>query len=120
MLPRHPFMKEPLYELIKTMEVDLALGDDSFSLRIELFQSTTSSQWFRARLWRTEFYRLQSTFPQNELSGQPAHHPSDETIQVDWSPYLSQDYQYFQAGDQEAALQRVLDDVRRFLERVAG
>ncbi len=120
MLPRHPSMKGPLYELIKTMEVDLELGDDSFSLRIELFQSTASSQWFRARLWRTEFYRLQSTFPQDEHSGQPAHHPSDETIQVDWSPYPSQDYRYFQAGDPQAALQRVLDDVRHFLERVEG
>ena len=120
MLPRHPFIKGPLYELIKTMEVDLELGNDSFSLRIELFQSTSSSGWFRARLWRTEFYRLQSTFPQDTNSGQPAHHPSDEIIQIYWSPYPSQDYQYFQAEDPPAALQRVLDDVRRFVERVAG
>lgn len=119
-VPRYLSIKSPLYELIKTVECDLQVGDDGFSVRIELFRNITSSGWFRAHLWRTEFYRLQSTFPQKQPSGQPAHHPSDELIQIDWSSTLDQDYKDFQASDQEAALQQILDALRHFSDRMGG
>src|SRR5260370_7609984 len=77
-----------LYALVKTVEFDVVLGDDSFALRVELFQDKTRRQTFRANIWRNELYRIQSTFPQNPSTGRPEHQPSDEVILIDWSSNL--------------------------------
>ncbi len=118
MFQQHLSITSHMYDVIKVVEFDVDLGSDSFSLRIELLQSATAPDWFRAHVWRTELYRLQSTFPQDKQSGQPLHEPSDENILVDWSHYLAQNYKHFQASNPEAAMELVLDDIRRFLVRV--
>lgn len=120
MFQGHSSITSHMYEVIKVVEFDMDLDFDSFSLRIELLQSATAPDWFRVHVWRTELYRLQSTFPQDKQSGQPLHEPSDENILVDWSSCLSQDYKHFQANNPEAALELVLDDIQRFLVRVTG
>jgi hypothetical protein len=53
---------------------------DDLDLRIELFESLEAPGQFTARIWRVEYYRLQSTFPQQESGDTPAHMPSDELI----------------------------------------
>lgn len=116
----HPNVKSKLYELIKTIEFDVALGDDGFSLRIELFRSTSDSTSFRAHVWRTEFYRIQSTFPQNDITNEPEHLPSDELIMIDDSMHLKGNYSDFQAENEDVAIQLVLDDYKRFLNYVTG
>jgi hypothetical protein len=120
MFQGHSSITSHMHEVIKVVEFDVDLDFDSFSLRIELLQSAIAPDWFRVHVWRTEFYRLQATFPQDKQSGQPLHEPSDENILVDWSHYLAQDYKHFQASNPEAALELVLDDIRRFLVRITG
>src|SRR5260370_7469854 len=82
----------PLYALVKTVEFDVVLGDDSFALRVELFQDKTRSQTFRANIWRNELYRIQSTFPQNPSTGRPEHPPPDQPLPSASSPNLPANY----------------------------
>jgi len=116
----HSAVKSEIYELSRAIEFDVALGTDGFHLRIELFSAPTRPNTFRARVWRSEFYRIQSTFPQDSKTHQPADPPSDELIFVDFSTQLSGDYSNFRAQDETAALQLILDDCLQFLKRVTG
>ncbi len=110
-----------LYSLIKTVQFDVVPGDvDSFAVRIELFQDASNKRRFRADIWRNEFYRIQSTFPQNPSTGRPKHHSSDEVILIDWSTNVSGDYSVFEAANSNVALKIVLEDIRSTLDRVTG
>ncbi len=62
---KHRAMTSAVFELIQTFEFDMTLGDDSWPTRVELYQATTQPNLFRCRVWQAEFYRMQSTFPQN-------------------------------------------------------
>jgi hypothetical protein len=117
---QHPSITSPLFELAKTVEFNLEVAEDHFSLRVELFQDISNAQRFRARIWRLEVYRIQSTFPQNETDGQPADQPSDESIFVDTSAWLSQCYEDFRAETPDRAIQIILNDLRDFLVRTSG
>jgi len=105
-----------LYELVKTVEFDVVLGDDSFALRVELFEDKTRRRTFRANIWRNEFYRIQSTFPQNASTAQPEHQPSDEVILIDWSTNLRGNFSVFKATSSTAALNLVLKAIRAALD----
>src|SRR5258708_19781121 len=100
-----------LYALVKTVEFDVVLGDDSFALRVELFQGKTRRQTFRANIWRNELYRIQSTFPQNPSTGRPEHQPSDEVVLIDWSSNLRANYSAFKAASSPAALNMLLNAI---------
>src|SRR5262245_8392408 len=117
---QHPSITSPLFELVKTVEFNLGIAEDHLSLRLELFQDISDAQRFRARIWRLEMYRIQSTFPQNETDGQPADQPSDEYIFVDTSAWLSQRYEDFRAERPDNAIQFILNDLRDFLIRASG
>lgn len=108
------------YALVKTVQFDVALGDDSFALRVELFQDRTRRQMFRANIWREEFYRIQSTFPQNPSTGQPAHEPSDEVILIDWSTNVRANFSAFKAASSTVALNMVLKAIRAALDHATG
>ena len=116
----HSAVKSELYELVKTIEFDVALGEDGFNLRIELFRALSSQNHFRAHIWRSEFYRIQSTFPQDHETHKPVDPSSDELIFIDYSSQLYGDYSDFQAEDEATALQLILDDCQRFLKRISG
>jgi len=105
-----------LYALVKTVEFDVVLGDDSFALRVELFQDKTRRRTFRANIWRSEFYRIQSTFPQNPSTGLPEHQPSDEVVLIDWSANVRGNYSVFKAASSTAALNMVLKVIRAALD----
>jgi hypothetical protein len=112
--------KGNLYKLVKTVEFDVALGDDSFALRVELLQDTVRKQAFRANVWRNEFYRIQPTFPEHPKTGRPQHRPSDEVILIDWSSNIAGEYSEFEAPGPAVALKTVLKDIRGTLDRAAG
>ena len=115
----HPLVKSEIYELIKTIEFDVAIGEEGFSLRIELFRASSSPNEFRAHIWRREFFRIQSTFPQDAKTHEPVDPPSDEMIFVDDSHQLQGRYDHFHAESESAAIQLILEDVRRRLEHIA-
>jgi hypothetical protein len=71
-------------------------------------------------MWRTEFFRIQSTFPQAGSTGEPEHHPSDEVILVDWSHNLAGQYSDFEAENPDAALNAVLEDFRHWMGDTLG
>ena len=109
-----------VYALVKTVEFDVDLDDDSFALRVELFQDKTRRRTFRAKIWRNEFYRIQSTFPQLPSTGQPEHQPSDEVILIDWSTNVRGNYSIFKAPSSAAALNMVLKAIRAALDHTTG
>lgn len=116
----HAFVKSEIYELIRTIEFDVEVGDDDFLLRVELFRAKSDSNYFRAHVWRREFFTIQSTFPQDAGTHEPVDPPSDEMIFVDDSHQLSGDYSHFQAESDTAALQMILDDFQSRLKHIAG
>ncbi len=113
----HPNIISSVYELLKVLEFDLDLGDDRFPLRLEIFRSLDDSCLFRARIWRTEFFRIQSSFPQED--GKPSHDPSDELILLDFSDYLAENYDDFRANSIEAAIDLIFEDLKHFLDKTS-
>ncbi len=116
----HSSITSPVFELAKVIEFDIQIGDDGYGIRVELLQELSDGNRFRARLWRNEFFRIQSTFPQIENTGHPADGPSDEAIYVDSDDWLSGHYRDFRAETPESALQTVLNAFRNFLVHTMG
>ena len=108
-----------MFELVRTFEVDAALGVELVPLRVELFRSTKDTRRFRYRLWRLEFYRIQPSFPQEQV-GLPAQTPSDEEFLVDWSAFLTGGISEFIAESVDEAVGRMADDLRSRLEASGG
>ena len=111
----HSAVTSPIYELARSLEVDLQLGDDSQTFRIELFRNTEKADHFRCHVWELEMFRLKPTFPQD---GEPAH-VSDDVLMVDRGIPRSQiayPREDIVAPDIDAALEIVLNDLKAFLE----
>lgn len=115
----HQAITSPIFELKRTVEFDITLSEDFFPVRIEVFQDIANPNQFRCRIWQLEYYRVQPTFPQDG-DGNPSEEGADEAIWVDWEYQLANDYQCFTAQDTDAALTKILDDVRKFLLRTTG
>ena len=116
---QHSAVTTPVYELIKTLELDIRLGDDSYTFRIELFVDTEHENRFRCRVWEFEMFRLVPTFPQNE-QGEPVH-ISDDVMMVDRGIPRSR-VQYpvedIVAPSVDAAVEIVLRDLKDHLDHV--
>jgi len=115
----HPAITSSVFELIKTLELDVQLGANSWSIRIELFKDTETKSRFRCHVWELELFRLTPTFPEGR-DNQPAH-TSDDVLMVDRGiprSRISYPKEDIVAPDAEAALEIVLDDLKRFLEYV--
>lgn len=110
-----------MFELVKTVESDIRLGDDTWSIRIELLRDRETRDHFRCHVWVSEQFRLTPTFPRDEYD-QPTH-ISDDVLMVERGiarsriAYPKED---IVASDVEVALQIVLGDLKRFLEHVTG
>jgi hypothetical protein len=113
----HSAVTSPIYELAKTFELDIQLGEDSFTMRIELFRNTEKEDHFRCHVWELEMFRLTPTCPMDE-DNQPAH-ICDDVLMVDRGiprshiPYPLED---IVAPNIDAALEIVLNDLKGFLE----
>jgi hypothetical protein len=117
----HSAVTSPLFELVKVVELDIQLGEDSWSTRIELFQSTEATDHFRCHVWELELFRLTPSFPRDE-DGLPAH-ISDDVLMVERGiahRKISYPMEDIVASDVNAALKIVVEDLKRFLERVTG
>ena len=56
---KHPNVISAVYELAKTVEVDIQLSDeDAWISRIELFRDTEQPDRYRCRVWELELFRL--------------------------------------------------------------
>lgn len=113
----HSAVSSPIYELAKTCELDIQLGDDSYTLRIELFRNTEKEGHFRCHAWELEMFRLVPTFPRDE-GNEPAH-SCDDVVMVDRGiPRSSIRYpvEDIVAPSVDAAFEIVLGDLKRFLE----
>lgn len=114
----HSAVTSSVYKLVKTIEVDIQLGDDSWTTRIELLRNTEKKNRFRCHVWEFESFRLTPTFPMNE-KGQPSH-VSDDLIMVERgiarSDIATRTHESFVASSIDAALDMIIDDLKRFLE----
>jgi hypothetical protein len=124
MLLKHRCIKSPVFKLIDVYEFDIefpiAEDDvDSFSIKIELFQSTKDQNIYRYKIWRNEYFRIQSTSPQNEF-GDPEHQPSDEDIIVRLSlPHLRNSGEIF-AKNSDEAFKIFIDNLNKSFEHITS
>lgn len=54
---------EHIYELLKVLGFSIDIYNACFTLKLELLQYTSDSNCFRAHIWHSGFYQIQSTFP---------------------------------------------------------
>jgi hypothetical protein len=67
------------FVLVRVTELELSLGSqDNALLRVETLESRSNPGTFKARIWRLEHFRIQSSFPQQ--LGIPMSEHSDERI----------------------------------------
>ncbi|EKD81096.1 MAG: hypothetical protein ACD_39C01981G0003 [uncultured bacterium] len=120
---RHSRITSPTFVLIRTLEFDLDLSNqddaDMFSLRVELFQALSDSEVFRYKVWRTESFRIQSTFPQGR-SGLPRHKASDENILIEFGVKYFGNVDSFRAKTVEKATMKIMRNFRRAIEHISG
>jgi len=118
----HSAITSPVFELVKVIELDITLGDVFIPTRIEILQDTGRTDFFRCRVWELELFHLTPTFPMDE-DGKPLHISSD-VIQVERSAtyriFRDLSYEGYVAADADAALQKIIDDLKSFLEHVTG
>jgi len=113
----HSAVRSPIYELAKTFELDIDLGEYSYSLRIELFRNTDRENQFRCHAWELERFRLVPTSPQ-DANGKPAHE-CDDVVMVDRGiPRSAIRYplEDIVAPSVDAAVEIVLKDLKTYLE----
>ena len=88
---------------------------------MELFRDTERADHFRCHVWELELFRLTPSFPQDD-NGLPAH-ITDDTIMVERGiahQRLNYPREDIIASNVEAALEVVIDDLKRFLEHTTG
>ena len=107
-------LKERLRVLVDTVELSVPLEDDELLLRIEIFESVAQPRHYSARIWLSEFYRIQSTFPQDE-DGEPAHEPSDELILKEFNWWKSPLDEPVEFPDYLAARHHLLEGLAQWL-----
>src|SRR5438034_11614175 len=113
----HSAVASPIYEFAGTFELDIRLGDELISMRIELFRNSVEKDHFRCHVWELEMFQLIPTLPRNK-NNEPAH-ICDDVLMVDRGiprshiPYPEQD---IVAPNVNAALEIVLNDLKQFLE----
>jgi hypothetical protein len=119
----HRAVKSSIFELAKTVELDIHFNDeDAFTTRIELFRDTEQPNRFRCHVWERELFRLTPSFPRNDANV-PAH-VTDDHIMVErgipHSEIASILNETFEAPSVEAALNMVIEDLKKFLEHATG
>ncbi len=115
----HKCITSSIFELVKTIETDIDFGDDSWSIRIELFRDTEAINYYRCHVWEMELFRLTPSFPKDD-----ADRPKDITddiIMVDRGIAHSKiDYKRFKANNDDEAVEIIIDDLKYYLEHVTG
>jgi len=102
-----PEIAGPMFELVRTVEFDVLIGDAGIPIRIELFQAMDEPMRFRARVWQREELKPPAG------TEAPAKEPERAMPEIltERAADLGDDYLDFEAEDSEAALQAVLTDL---------
>ena len=108
-----------VFELVRTVEVDLEIEDDAWPVRVEIYRDDEDEANFRARVWLLETFRIQPTFPQNEAGG-PQDQAADEEVLIEWTYNLEQDFESFHAESDTEALSIVLSALESFATQLSG
>ena len=111
----HSAITSAIFTLARVVEVDLALGEESWSERIEIWQDSEDSTRFRCRFWETEPFRLIPSFPRDE-QGEPAHQTEDTLLVERSLTGQGITLEPFHAATIEEAVTIALGDLRRFIE----
>jgi hypothetical protein len=117
----HSSITSSVFELVKTVEVDIRFGEDSWTTRIELLRDTEKSDHFRCHVWELEFHRLTPSFPRDE-NNEPAH-ITDARIFVERGiahSRINYPLEDIIASDIDSALEVAVSDLKKFLEHVTG
>lgn len=115
----HPCIKSPLFKVVSTFEIDVEFGDDSFTLRIELFRSHANSKLYRYRISRTEMFSMQPMFPEDEKGSPPE--PTTETIFIEeWGLKYLLSGEEFRANNNRGAIAKIIKDFGKALEHVSS
>lgn len=119
----HRAVTSPVFELVKVIELDIRMSDEeAWTTRIELFREMEQSDVYRCRVWESEMFRLTPSFPRN-AENEPAH-VTDDTIMVErgiaGSDIASRLSKPFNARSAEAALEMVVEDLKKFIEHAMG
>jgi hypothetical protein len=107
----------PVFILVRTLELEVDLGDAPLVLRVEILEARHQEQLYRARLWRRELYRMVPSFPRGE-DDEPSER-TDDTMFVEWPELLQGEYDAIVAQSADAAEEKVLDDLRHSLAAAA-
>ncbi|MEC7520621.1 MAG: hypothetical protein VYE22_12180 [Myxococcota bacterium] len=102
-----------IFERVRTLELDVELGGEPMTLRLELFKARHQAQLYRARLWRRELFRMTPSFPRDD-DDQPTER-TDDTLFVDWSDFLEDDLEELIASSDEQAEEKALGELRKAL-----
>lgn len=102
-----------VFVLYRTLEIDVELGGDPHVVRVELFRAAAEQGVYRARLWRSELFRLTPSFPRDEAD-RPTE-VTDDAIFVEWAELLEPDYERFEAASDEDAEAHVLAELERVI-----
>ncbi len=119
----HRAVASPMFDLVKTVELDIQMTeDDAWTTRVELFRDTERPTRYRCRVWESEIFRMRPSFPRDSAD-EPAH-ITDDTLMVERglgaSEIASLAHTSFEADNVEAALALVWEDVKRFLAHSTG
>jgi hypothetical protein len=115
----HPALTGPFFRLLDVVEVDVRVGDRSWTWRLELLGAVGHPGLFRYRAWDLELFRLAPTFPRGD-DGLPLEQTDDELFAHRPLPRQTGHPLAFEAASQEAALALAVDDLRASLEHVTG
>jgi hypothetical protein len=113
---RHSAVKSNVFKLVSTFEFDLEVDGHFIPTRIELFQDTERRRQWRCRMWERELYHMRMTLPR----GKTRHPESDEELLVERTWELSDRFEDFGAPSAKSALRGFLDNLRKYLGRVAA
>jgi hypothetical protein len=102
-----PEIAGPMFELIRTVEFDVAIGEAGIPIRIELFQAMDEPTRFRARVWQREELKPPAE-PEAAAKGPAQTAPE---VLAERPVDLGDDYLDFEAEDADAALHAVLEDL---------
>ena len=109
---KHSSIISPIFELIRSVVFDVQIGNDRFTVKLELFQCVSDANLFRANLWGIELFNIQPTTRQPGESDDD----SSEALFIDRSWWFSEERDVsFRATTPVHALQQALDDVKGFL-----
>lgn len=101
-----PEISGPVFELVRTVEFDVAIGEAAVPIRIELLQAMDEPTRFRARVWQRE-----ELGPPEGAEPAPKAPDTAPEVLVERPMELGEDYLDFEAEDSDAALHAVLTDL---------